>query len=217
MGESLRWVREPKQARSQKTMERLLAAAEQRVMEVGFERTTVADVARLAGSSVGAFYTRFPDKEALLHCLFDRFIEQAQATVDAALAPELWRDQTIEELAGALLTFMFDVLEERRNLISALADLTARQPALACLRDVLGEHLAIRVAALLEERGERISRPDPASALRAVSWVFLSSIELAVTQGRLSPQGLDKPQLIAELSEMILAYLQVQKIQERER
>ena len=69
-GSELRWIRPPQQARSQETLERLLDAAETLVAEKGFDDTPVAEVARRAGSSVGAFYTRFPDKDALLHALY---------------------------------------------------------------------------------------------------------------------------------------------------
>ena len=58
----LHWVRPPQQARSQETLNRLLDAAEQLVAEKGFDDTPVAEVARRAGSSVGAFYSRFREK-----------------------------------------------------------------------------------------------------------------------------------------------------------
>ena len=60
-GAGLAWVRAPQQARSQETLDRILDAAERLVSEKGFEDTTVADVVARAGSSVGAFYTRFRD------------------------------------------------------------------------------------------------------------------------------------------------------------
>ena len=72
-GEQLEWVRRPMQERSQRTLERILSAAETLILEVGFEGATVAEIVRRADSSVGAFYTRFKDKDALLRCLIDRF------------------------------------------------------------------------------------------------------------------------------------------------
>jgi len=65
------WIRPPQQARSQQTLSRILDAAEAILAEKGWEDASVAEIARRAGSSVGAFYTRFPDKDTLLaalHC-----------------------------------------------------------------------------------------------------------------------------------------------------
>ncbi len=86
----LRWVRAPQQARSQETLDRILDAAEALVTEKGFEEATVAEVARRAESSVGAFYARFRDKTGLLYALHDRYLEQAMATADLALDPARW-------------------------------------------------------------------------------------------------------------------------------
>src|SRR5262245_21079979 len=105
-GSELRWIRPPQQARSQETLERLLDAAEHLVGEKGFEDTGVAEVARRAGSSVGAFYARFRDKDALLHALYERYQQQAMATTDAALEPTRWADARIAEILEAVVRFL---------------------------------------------------------------------------------------------------------------
>src|SRR4030095_13323410 len=94
---ALRWVRPPQQRRSQQTLDRILDAAEALVAEKGFDDTPVAEIARRAGASVGAFYSRFPAKDALLGALNDRFVAQAVATADAALDPARWQETSIEE------------------------------------------------------------------------------------------------------------------------
>ena len=60
------WVRPPQQARSQLTLSRILDATEAILAEKSWEDAGVAEIARRAGSSVGAFYSRFRDKDALL-------------------------------------------------------------------------------------------------------------------------------------------------------
>ena len=65
----LRSVAQPKQARSQKSMARLLEAAASLIERHGFDRVSVAEIARKAGSSVGGFYSRFRDKDELLRTL----------------------------------------------------------------------------------------------------------------------------------------------------
>ena len=58
--------RSPQQLRSRQTLDRLLDAAEAVIREEGISELTVAKVVKRGQSSVGAFYRRFPDREALL-------------------------------------------------------------------------------------------------------------------------------------------------------
>src|SRR5215471_17473014 len=91
------WVRPPQQARSQLTLSRILDAAEAILGEKSWEDASVAEIARRAGSSVGAFYTRFPDKDSLLAALHQRFIEEAWATSQAALDDKRWAGAAISD------------------------------------------------------------------------------------------------------------------------
>ena len=71
-------VIEPLQKRSQRTQEALLEAAEHLTQSTGFDQLTVADIASQAGCSVGAFYRRFRDKDALLDALHERLTERGE-------------------------------------------------------------------------------------------------------------------------------------------
>src|SRR5687768_6072455 len=109
----LEWVRPPRQERSQKTLERILDAAELLFGKKGYERTSVAEICAAAGSSVGAFYARFPDKQALLHQMHERFCEQAIATAEAVLEPSRWRGVATTEFLRASLGFLVAIFRER--------------------------------------------------------------------------------------------------------
>ena len=76
-------LREPLQERSRDTLERFLAAVEALLAEKTFEEISVADVARKARSSIGAFYTRFANKEALLPILYERYNRSVGETLFA--------------------------------------------------------------------------------------------------------------------------------------
>ena len=129
-GKQLEWVNPPQQARSQQTLDRLLDAAEALIEERGFEEISVAEITRKARSSVGAFYSRFKDKQGLLRYVQQRFSEQAAATAEVALSPDRWAGMSVYEnlvlgrlaLSGRNETYdlsdifrLFPVLEERRN------------------------------------------------------------------------------------------------------
>src|SRR4051812_47767739 len=102
----------PRQARSRATLDRLLAAAEGLLAERGgFERASVADLVRRAKTSVGAFYTRFPDKQALLACFDERFFESGREAWTAFLDPARWAGAGVETIVAAVVT---SLVEKRR-------------------------------------------------------------------------------------------------------
>ncbi len=205
--ESLRWVRPPLQDRSQKTMERLLASAEECIVEVGFEKATIAQIAKRADSSVGAFYARFSDKDALLRCLIDRFVYEAKATMDAAMKPSLWGEKPVSAVCAELLAFLSAVLTERRLLIVAIAKASMDDPAVAEFRGALSTHAALGLARLLETRtelalGDRLER-----SMRVVTWVCVSVLEINCVQRPATVGGISHDEFTRELGTMIVSYL----------
>ena len=56
----------PLQARSERTLERILAACDRLLAERPFEQISMQDIAREAGVSVGNLYNRFSDKNGLV-------------------------------------------------------------------------------------------------------------------------------------------------------
>lgn len=63
-------VKPAMQARSRATRQRVLKILEKSVQDNSIDALTVADIARKAKSSVGAFYGRFADKAAALDALY---------------------------------------------------------------------------------------------------------------------------------------------------
>ena len=148
----LRWIRAPQQTRSQETLGRILDAAQVLVSEKGFEDTPVAEVVRRAGSSVGAFYTRFPDKDALLHALHDRFFEQAVATADSALDPARWEGATIAEVLDAVVSFLASIYREQSGLLRAFVIRNHTDPEFLARQERLSHYVTARLCALLLAR-----------------------------------------------------------------
>jgi len=203
----LEWVRPPRQARSQQTLERLLDAAEKLIDEKGLDGVTVADIAKQAGSSVGAFYARFSDKEGLLHCVFERFNEQARATADAALIPERWSRVGLRDAFEEMVSFLAQVLRERRGLIVAMYARTAVDPSMKALAELLHGHLAGKLLSLLEQRQTALRHPDPEVAANVVVWMVLSSLQSRVIYADQAPPLLSDAVVAREVALMVSTYL----------
>jgi AcrR family transcriptional regulator len=209
-GDELQWVKRPMQQRSQQTLERILEAAEELIVEVGFDGATIAEIVKRADSSVGSFYTRFKDKDALLRCLIDRFVEEVSVTIDSALRPELWQDTSFEKVCQNLIRFMMRMLGERALLLKAIARVTMQDPEVGVFRDQLIARTVAGLDALLEDRGEVITCENPKSALSMISWVCINLFEASVVQGTPHPEGMKQRECEAELCKMILSYLRIE-------
>ena len=205
----LRWVRPPQQARSQETLVRILDAAEALVAEKGFEDTPVAEIARRAGSSVGAFYTRFKDKDGLLHALYDRYYEQAIATADDALEPTRWDRDAIPEIVESVVGFLVEIYREHRGLIRAFVVRNHSDPDFQTRRDRLSHHVSERLSKLLLERRDEITHPDPLRAAAFGLTLVFSTLDSTMLFGemRTGDLAIDDRDLATELSRAYLAYL----------
>ena len=76
-----------KQARSRRTRDQLLAAGFRLVETRDFEAVSVADIAKAAGCSVGAFYFRFADKDAFFRAMIAHRLAEARGALTDLLGP----------------------------------------------------------------------------------------------------------------------------------
>src|SRR3954464_12195673 len=112
--------RPPRQARSQMTLDRILDAAERVLDEKSFTEATVAEIMERAGVTVGAFYRRFPDKDALLHHLDERFFAELHRRADEVLTPDRWPERRARPIIEEFAVQAVDVYSTRRGLLRSL-------------------------------------------------------------------------------------------------
>jgi len=116
----LQWIRQPLQGRSRRSLQRLLDAAEEILREKSFTEMTVNNIVRRARSSVGVFYSRFPNKLALLHHLDERFTADAEETFRGQLDPARWRGRSRAEVSAEVVRFLYDLHERDKGLLRAI-------------------------------------------------------------------------------------------------
>ena len=86
---------EPAQERSLARIDALLDAAATVVDDLGFDRLSTAQVAELAGASIGTVYRYFPDRIALLVALRDRAVMRYRQAASVAMdkqSPNTWQE-----------------------------------------------------------------------------------------------------------------------------
>jgi TetR/AcrR family fatty acid metabolism transcriptional regulator len=81
------------------TRERILQGALEVFAAKGYHRALVDDIVRASGTSKGAVYHHFPNKEALFLALVDEFAQQLAVAVSGAIAA---RQGALAKVEGAL-------------------------------------------------------------------------------------------------------------------
>jgi AcrR family transcriptional regulator len=186
----------------------MLDAAEALLAERGFDEVSVAEIARRAGVTIGAFYARFPDKEALLEALEERVTEVTLATVSRATDPARWDGTTIEEALRSYCRELVDAYRETRGAGRALVLRSRHDPALKRRLGRLNTEGPPRVLEFLLAHG-RIRHPDPERALRVALLAVRSTLRELILFGETWPGGAALPRdlLADELTRLFLGYL----------
>jgi len=79
----------PRQERARATVEAILEATAQVLLDSGIEALSTNKVAKRAGVSVGSLYQYFPNIDALIIALFERHHEKMQAMLQAHVAQSI--------------------------------------------------------------------------------------------------------------------------------
>lgn len=209
--DDLQWIQPARQERSQRTLARLLAAAEEEIGDKGYPDASVANIAERAGCSVGTFYRRFRDKTALLHALDDRFAEAFRATMEEAVAAERWEGAPILEILTGYMEFTLAQGRERAAVHRAAVAMAARDATFAERQVQLAGELHGRLRDLLLARRSEIGHTDPTVAVEFVLEQLRSMMMLRLEAGPLHPTlfATSNEEFIREALTSVSAYLKL--------
>jgi AcrR family transcriptional regulator len=194
------------------TLIELLDAGEAVIVERGFSRTTVEDVAQRAGVSVDVFHAHFASKGALLRALNDRFVDQMLAAVDASTATGSWSTSRVHDVVDIAVRTILDVVEERGGLVRAFLAHGATDRSLAEGLRKIGAHMTSKLVAALASCTDAQESPGTP---RTVGFSLLLSVALAhhcvLVGEEWAGVGLTREELTEELTTAISAYLAVRR------
>ncbi len=188
--------RVPQQQRAALRLESILRAAGLAIAERGYQAATMTEIAALAGTSIGALYQYFPNKEALAHTLRTQYADEMDArwsrlAAEAGHAP-------LAELVASLFDLMLDFLRTHpgaMELINAPIDFQRDQP----LRD----RLLQRFAQLFVRRLPTLA-PQQAYLIASVTLQIVRSLNPLY---RLAGDDGARARLVAEFQAAVTAYL----------
>jgi AcrR family transcriptional regulator len=202
-------VAAPKQARSERTLYRLLDAAEVLIAEHGLVGLSIPEIARRAGSSVGGFYARFRDKNELLRALEERFFHEVSARLEALADERRWADADVGEIVAAAVHELVSVTEQRRELIRAFVFRATQDRAILDHAVDFRRRAAERMGAVLLAKAPRVMHPEPALALDlAVQAAFALMQNHVMLDGtRAAGRMLTLGEVEREIERLVLAYV----------
>lgn len=191
--------RAPKQARAQLRVGRILDAAEELFVEVGFDAATTNEIAARASASIGSLYEFFPNKQALAQALADRYVDQLGAVIEERMVndPEWTGEQLVDSIVNGLDEFWL-----RHPAVVPLLRGALGAPALMAAGEQLRLALVGHIEVILRERRPDV---DPLRAqLAAEMSIDLTRTLLERAQAEASDR---RPVVLRELKIAIIGYL----------
>ncbi len=199
-----------KQVRSERTLMRLLDAAEELLEEKGLGALSIPEIVRRAGSSVGGFYGRFRDKNELLRALEERQFRELETRVDQLVDSRRWSGASASAIVTAATSELVSVVRERKAVLAAFLWRAAQDS------EVLEEGLAFREQAtvrvrelLLSECRDEFTHADPELAIDLAvqaAFAFMQQ-HIVVGETRSGDRVLSDEELAQELARMVCAYV----------
>jgi len=202
------WVRAPRQARSQETLGRFVEATRRLLQERSFDDITVHDIVAAADRTVGSFYARFEDKDAVLHVLVDQLDERVSDVVRAFCDPVRWEGAPLADFVAESVRLNVQAYRStaplfRAALLAAVRDPSFRRRRLATLR-----LCADLQKQLVLTRPDETTCADPARASDQWFELVAARLDHELLFGRFTETSPDNDaELVAELTDQCLHVL----------
>ncbi|MDT7586450.1 MAG: hypothetical protein QOE32_4000 [Pseudonocardiales bacterium] len=192
--------REPSQPRSKEMVERIITAGHTVLLQRGYEATTTNHIATAAGISPGSVYQYFPDKNAIIDLIIDRYAGELSTRMSRAFLSALGSARPSEAVRRTV-TAMLDAFEENPGLLRVLIEQVPRSNDSP--RALFARRMDDMMAtAILSYPGRDTTRP-----VDTISWILVRTVEHVTISYVLERPPLDRATVINELTELITGYL----------
>lgn len=141
-----------KKTRAERTRADVMAAALQLFVQRGIRATTLEDIAIAAGVTRGAVYWHFPDKAALVHAIFERFVWPLDIGADLAVCrASLYPQRTLCHVLKQHMQACMDDPEQWRmmTLLLRFGSACDLQERLSCQFELMSALAVLRLAEVL--------------------------------------------------------------------
>lgn len=192
--------RTPQQDRSRAMVERIIRAGQTVLLRDGYEKASTNRVAGEAGISPGSLYQYFPDKEAILAAVVERYSAELSARLTAVLADRL--EEPGPALVRSTLDGLLDALQENVEFLRLVVEQLPRAQHGRRVAD-LEQRIGDLVAAYLAINKPRTGVAEPATS----AWIVVRLVEHLTVQYVLEAPPIARERFVDELTVLVLSYL----------
>ncbi|MDZ8029248.1 MAG: TetR/AcrR family transcriptional regulator [Nostoc sp. DedQUE11] len=191
----------PQQARSRQRVDRILDVAAQLFEEVGYEAVSTDLIVKRANISIGSLYRFFPDKEAILHALSERYAQQMRKLFTARFNPS-----TINYPLAILLSEAIEDFDKFYTTQPGCREIMLRSRVSADLQAV-NKRVDHQIVEQLDNF-LALRQPQMNSQQRQLAALVSVEIANALQLLSLSQDERLRLQLVAETKQVLIRYLQ---------
>jgi AcrR family transcriptional regulator len=194
--------KQPRQARSQATVNAVLEATVQVLERDGVDAATTTRIAEVAGVSIGTLYQYFSHRDAIFNALQDREFERALILVEGILSSGNLERSPRETVTAVV-----------RGLAATYAACPGlhRMLAIEGLRVAKAERVYafdLRVIGIIRHFLSATRAPVRRKNLDAAAFVAYQSVRATMLASLLErPPGLGHEELITEVADLVMRYL----------
>lgn len=204
--------RKPQQGRSKASLERMLAAGRELMLERGSEEFTLQEVSERGQVSIGSIYLRFESKDNLVRGVIAQALEVLAAEEDALLGRLDRKCRTLAEFVPAYVEGYAEVLRRHAPLLRLTMERAAYDPQVSAP----GKESALRAeanatAAMLAHADEFGGDDHKVKAQSAYHIVFATlARQLSLGSSGEAVHDYDWNLLKREMARMCLAYFRAE-------
>lgn len=194
----------PRQERARATYERIVDAGMRVLVERGYAGASTNRIAAEAGVSPGSLYQYFPNKDAVVVAVIERYADEFAAEMGQTLTSHL--QEPPEALLRLLLEALTDRLGAHPEVLRAVIEDVPRQASQPRL-----DAFEQRVADIL--RGYLMLHRDVVRAtdLDAAIWILVQLVEQLTVRYVLDAPPIPRERFLDELTRLVTGYLAVRR------
>jgi AcrR family transcriptional regulator len=193
--------RVPQQDRSRAMVTRILDAGERALIAHGYDGASTNRIAVAAGISPGSLYQYFPNKDAIVAAVIDRYSDALAARIAAQVSASIGEPapQYVRNSIAALL----DALDVHPQFLRAVIEHTPRSGKITAFEQRIGE---LTVAYLTLNR----TRIRPGVTVGTASWMLVRVVEHLTIRYVLDRPAIGRDEFLDEITRLALSYLRAE-------